>query len=145
MPANIGLNPDLDQGGTTNQHTRVYRGPTLGWADVFVKPALLVTTTGTTTLSDGVTMVFVKVAATVNIQLPDVSKWMQQNFNRPDPGFDGSIWIKDLGGNAATFNITVTPFGTQSIDLLAQAFTIVEARQLLRLYPLNDLSGWFSG
>lgn len=136
---------DLDKSGLNFQRTRVYRGPSLGWSDVFVGPSQDVTAAGTTTLGAGASVVLVNVAGLVTIQLPDVASWIQENFSRPNNSFQGAIWIKDLGGHAAAFNITVTPFGSQKIDNLAQSFTILQNRQLLRLYPLNDSSGWFSG
>lgn len=139
------MTADLDQSGNSYQRVNVNLGPSLGWVTVFVKPEINVTTTGTTTLSAGDSIVLVNVAAVVTIQLPDVTKWLQENYYRPATGFERAVWIKDLGGNAAAFNITVTPFGAQTIDNLAQSFTIVQNRQLLRLYPRNSLTGWYSG
>ncbi len=136
---------DLDQSGQTFQWVYVNLGPTLGWVKTLVKPSQEITSAGTTTLGSGASLVFVNVAGAVTILLPDVRSWLKEAQYQPATGFERAIWIKDLGGNAATFNITVTPFSTQTIDLLAQSFTILQTRQLLRLYPLNDLSGWFSG
>lgn len=135
---------DLDKSGLAFQWTKVYRGPSLGWQMVMVKPSQDVTDAGTTTLGPGASLVLVNCLGLVTILLPDVSSWVQENFSRPNDAFEGAILIKDLGGHAAAFNITVTPFGTQKIDNLAQSFTIMQNRQLLRLYPLNDLSGWAS-
>ncbi len=136
---------DLDQGGNLSQIVRVYRGPTLGWEMVYVKPPRNVVAAGAVTLSPGDSMVFVNVAGLVTINLPLVSAWLRENYDSPHNAFEGAIWIKDLGGHAAAFNITVTPFGADTIDGQAISYTIVQNHQLLRLYPLTDLTGWFSG
>jgi hypothetical protein len=136
---------DLDQGGLTYQKTRVYLGPSLGWVEVQVMPSQAITAVGSYTLVAGASMVMVNVAGLVTINLPDVSKWLLEVAYQPATGFERAIWVKDLGGNAAAFNITIHPFGTQKIDNLQQDFTIVQNRQLIRLYPMNDLSGWFVG
>lgn len=143
--AAIGLTSDLDKGGNSFQRVRVYRGPSLGWVETYVKPALSVTSGGTTTLSAGASIVLVNFAGAVTINLPKASAWFAEAFARPNPVFENAIYIKDFGGNAAANNITVHPFAGDKIDNLAQDFTIVQNRQLLRLYPMNDLTGWFSG
>ena len=136
---------DLDQGGNAAQNIKVYLGPSLGWVRQQVRPEQYVTTGGATTLTGGVGVVFVSVASAVTINLPDVKSWVYESAYYQATAFERAIWIKDLGGNAAAFNITVAPFGSQAIDGLAQNFTIIQNRQLLRLYPLFDLTGWFSG
>lgn len=136
---------DLDQSGQYFQSTKVYLGPSLGWRMVQVQPTRTITAAGTTTLDAGDSVVFVNVAGAVTVNLPDVRLWMGQNYSRPMTGFERAIWVKDLGGNAAANNITVHPFTGQKIDNLLSDFVIVQNRQLLRLYPLNDLTGWFSG
>ena len=145
MGSTLNLNADLDQSGTGFQRVRAYLGPSLGWKELYVKPSQSVVAAGTVTLPPGTSIVFVNVAGLVTLLLPDITKWVQENAGQPATGLERSIWIKDLGGNANAFNITVTPFDSQKIDLLQQSFIIVQNRQLLRLYPLNDLSGWFSG
>ncbi len=136
---------DLDQGGSTYQWAKVFLGPSLGWSYVQVKPTQYVTTASTITLAAGASMVMVNVAGSVTVNLPDVTKWRFETANQPSTGFERAIWIKDLGGHAAATPITVHPFGSQKIDNLAQDFSIAQNRQLLRLYPLSDLTGWFSG
>ena len=134
---------DLDQGGVVLQRTKVYMGPTLGWMEAYVRPETNVTAGGTYNVTLGDNVILVNVAATVTIQLPDVPLWLNQFRSRsPIAIFEGSIFIKDIGGNAAAFNITVTPFGTQTIDNLAQSFIIGQNRADLRLYPKPDASGW---
>lgn len=138
---------DLDKSGNPYQRVRINLGPTLGWYIVNVQPLtqLDITVAGTFVVSAGVNLIMVNVAGLVTVQLPDVTLWVQQSLVLDVSTYQGALWIKDLGGHAAAFNITVTPFGTQKIDNLAQSFTLVQNRQLLRLYPLSDLSGWFSG
>lgn len=135
---------DLDKGGNTLQLTRVYLGPTLGWAMAYINPARFITSAGSTQLILGDSVVFVNVAALVTILLPDAVQWLQQfPMKSAIATFGEYLYIKDYGGNAAAFNITVTPFGTQKIDNLA-GLTIGQNRQSIRLYPLADASGWAS-
>lgn len=136
---------DLDQGGFTYQKVRVWMGPSLGWVDQQVKPNFNIVIAGTFNLPAGTSIVLINVAGLVTVNLPSVAAWLKEPACNPMTAFERALWIKDLGGNAQAFNITVAPFGTDKIDNLGISFTIVQNRQLLRLYPLNDLSGWMSG
>lgn len=135
---------DLDQSGFGWQRARVHLGPTLGWVDTQVRPSRTITTPGTYDVLPGDSVIFVNAAGSVTINLPDVRAWVNEWAYQPATGFERAIWIKDFG-HAAASPITIHPFGTQQIDGLAQDFSIVQNRQLLRLYPLIDMSGWFSG
>lgn len=136
---------DLDQSGQGYQQIRVYLGPSLGWVMVRVKPQTFINSAGTYSFQPGDSILLINVAGLVTIPLPSVARWVKETSYNPATGFERAIYIKDYGGNAVAFPITVTPDGTDTIDKFAASFTIVQARQLLRLYPLNDLSGWFSG
>lgn len=135
---------DLDQGGMITRKTKVYRGPTLGWAECFAQPQTIVTTTPyTLVVGDGI--ILLNLAGVQTINLPKCSEWVNKFLLTHDNPFELAIWIKDFGGNAAAFNKTIHPFAGDKIDNLAIDFTIVQNRQLLRLYPINDLTGWISG
>ena len=136
---------DLDKSGNVFQGLRIYLGPSLGWVMTRVKPEFFITAAGTYTLTTDVGVTMVNVAASVSIILPDVSQWVSEFAYNPGTSFERAIWIKDLGGNAAAFPITITPFGTQAIDAVPSAMQITTNHQLARLYPLSDLSGWFVG
>jgi hypothetical protein len=59
--------------------------------------------------------------------------------------FDRSLWIKDLSGTASQLApIVIMPSGTDQIDQLS-SFSIITTNDLIRLYPLTDLSGWYTG
>ena len=137
---------DLDQSGNGFQGVRTFIGPTLGWTQVRVRPERLITVAGTynATSDDGV--ILVNVAGLVTLTLPDVRAWFNQPYSQPAPSFERAIWIKDIGGNAAAFNITVLPWvgGGQRIDQQISA-ALTANFQMLRLYPISDFSGWFVG
>jgi hypothetical protein len=147
-------NTDLDQGGHGYPRTRAYLGPSLGWVDQLVKPVTLVQSPlyGVQP-GDSVIMVDTNVVGpSCTIILPDVIAWVQQPQYQPATGFEKALWIKDIGGNAASSNIFVQPFTGQKIDNLAISFQIVQNRQLLRLYPIvewnyppGEFIGWFTG
>lgn len=99
---------------------------------------------GQTVLPAGTSLVLVNVAASVTIQLPSIVSWVQEVALQPTTAFDRSIWIKDLGYNAANFNITITPFSGDTIDNQS-SFSIITNGDLIRLYPLINLTGWFVG
>jgi hypothetical protein len=139
------LPSDLDKGGAYSQKQRVWFGPTEGWKDSFVLPSVTITSGGVTNLPAGISLLLIDVAATVTINLPSAIVVLQQTAYQPANGIERSIWIKDFGGNAAAFNITVNPFGTEKFDKTLTQLIIGQNRQLVRLYPLGDGTGWFVG
>lgn len=136
----------LDQGGSNCQFTNVYLGPTLGWARVPVVPEILVTPATAYTVPSYASRILLK-GAVKSVTLPSVSQWMLASLPLANTAsFDRSIWIKDLGYNAGTGGaaIVITPNGTDQIDAQS-SFSIITPGQLIRLYPLTDLSGWYVG
>lgn len=133
---------DLDQSGHGFQRVRTYLGPSLGWKDELVSPSTDITTGGIHVVQPGESLLLVDVSAVVQINLPDVARWFQQTADQPATGFERSITVKDIGGNAANFNIAVVPFGQQAIDNIQQALVISQAKANVKLIPLVDLSGW---
>jgi hypothetical protein len=132
---------DLDQGGFA-QRQSVYLGPTLGWQLLRTKPEMYITNGGSYTLGPDNGVVLVSTPATVTLTLPDVTKWSNEPFGQPVTAFERTIWIKDIGGYAGSFHITVTAFPSQTIDTASSA-VINTFFGVLRLYPLADQSGWF--
>lgn len=134
----------LDQGGSNAQWTKVYLGPTIGWVMLPIVPELEVTSAAALVLSPYTSRVILK-AAVKAIALPSVSAWMLAQFQANQASFDRSIWIKDFAGLASDVApIVVTPNGTDLIDGLA-SYSIVTPNDLIRLYPLTDLTGWYIG
>lgn len=135
----------LDQGGSNAQWVRTWLGPTLGWAMLPVMPELIVTTAGAYTAPAFSSRILLNAAVT-SVQLPSVSQWMEATLPLANiAAFDRSLWIKDYAGNASVGNpITITPAGTDTIDGLA-SFQISTPNDLIRLYPMTNLVGWYVG
>lgn len=138
---------DLDKSGDSFQQVRTYFGPTLGWAMVRVKPSREIAAGGFQNIGSGDGIIFVTAPAgsIVTLQLPPVARWLKERHPHGVPDLEGCLFIKDLGGNAATTNIRIECALGETIDRIPGIFLIIQNRQLLRLYPLNDLTGWFSG
>jgi hypothetical protein len=107
-----------------------------------VKPEFYITAGGSYTLGPDNGVVLVNTPAAVTLNLPDVTQWMNEPFGQPVTAFERTIWVKDLGGYAGSFPITVQAFPSQKIDTAISA-TINTFFRVLRLYPLPDRSGWF--
>lgn len=137
-------NADLSQldKGIVYQSLNTYRGPTLGWAMSFIKPARVVVSS--TTLSSGDSVILLTNRASFTITLPNVAAWVKENFDQPYTPFERCIWIKDLTGAADVNPITILPADGQKIDLLS-SFTLALPYGALRFYPLADFSGWYVG
>lgn len=95
------------------------------------------TVTANATVGTNDSVILVNSMTPVTISLPDLSSWTTGFFAR-------SVWVKDIGGNAAAANITIAPFGSQTIDTLS-SLMLVSNHAIARLYPLSDLSGWYVG
>ncbi len=98
---------DLDQGGTIRLWEKTYLGPSLGWIMLQVSSIVPVVTGGTTTVPAGTTLVTVNFNGTVSLQLAS-SIPILGTITQP-------LTVVDVGGFAATNNITILPFGTEKI------------------------------
>lgn len=79
------------------------------------------------------------------IALPSVASWVVAPPQQNNTAFDRSILIKDLiGAASAAAPVVVTPSGTDQIDTLA-TYSIITPFDLIKLFPLSDLSGWWVG
>src|SRR5207344_2883135 len=134
-----------DKSGRGFQRVRTYLGPSLGWTEELVQPTTEITVGGTYNVQPGDSLLLVEVAAAVTINLPDVISWVNQRASQPATSFDRSITVKDIGGNAANFNIVIVPFGQQTIDNLQNSVVMSTARQVVKFVPLIDMSGWAVG
>jgi hypothetical protein len=136
---------NLDQGSNA-QFTRTWLGPSLGWAMLPVVPELLVTSVAPLVLGPYTSRVILK-NAVKSVTLPSVVAWVNCQSPSPSPmsAFDRSIWIKDYAQDASLANpIIVSPSGTDTIDGLS-SFSIITAGELIRLYVLSSLEGWYVG
>jgi hypothetical protein len=171
FPTNVGDLGQLDQ-GLPYQSVNVWLGPTLGWVPEFVRPEFTYPNTlinlgpkdsialvntflasspfalvrGGSAIVDvlGESIVELPTSSGPTVFLPDVQAWAREPFYSLYTPFERAIWIKDIGGNAAINNITIVPFGTQTIDG-ATSYTITTNAGIARLYPLNSLQGWYVG
>jgi hypothetical protein len=136
---------DLDQGGTPIQAVVVDLGPSLGGVSTLIGPQTKVVSAGTFTIVPGTSTVLVNAAGPVTLLLPSASAWVLEPAYQPATAFDRSLWIKDYGGNAAAFHITITPNGTDVIDNATGNIQLITNFQVRHLIPLLDLTGWFLG
>lgn len=125
---------DLDQGGTFRQFVRTYLGPSVGWVaspNVNVVP---ITAAGTTTIIQGCTLVTVNIAGLVTVQLPSARSATVPAGVAPGTYLGLPVTVVDVGGHAASFAITILPFGAETIDGLS-SITISSAFGRISLYP----------
>ena len=134
-----------DQGGSNYQRVRAYLGPTLGWVELPVVPELIITSAAALTIPAYASRILLS-AAVKAIALPSVSQWMLASLPLANTAaFDRSIWIKDYIGDASSgAPIVVTPNGSDTIDGLS-SFSIITPSDLIRLYPMTSLAGWYVG
>src|SRR6266487_3842477 len=125
MPSQL----DLDQGGTIRQTQRVYMGPSVGWVNAPASVILPVTTTGTTVVLLGTTLVLVNVNAAVAIQLPSAK--------------DAGVPAIGLSGPYIKSPITILPAAGENIMGLSSISLTVNYGGYT-LNPSNTQQGWTS-
>jgi hypothetical protein len=122
--------------------------PIARMGDVPVQPELIVTVPGALVVPAFASRILLRAAVTP-ITLPSVGAWVSaQGANglvKNIAAFDRSIWVKDLGGIASVGSpIVVNAAGSDLIDGLG-SYQITIPFELIRLYVLTDLSGWYRG
>lgn len=137
---------DLDKSGNVSQVAKVILGPTIGNVLLPIIPETFVNVGPSYVCQpfDSRILLNATVTPVTSVTLPDVTKWVLAPFQENRASFERSIWVKDFAYKATTNPITITPFAGQFIDGLP-SFQIVTEGLLIRLYPLNDLTGWFVG
>ena len=135
------MSGDLDQGGTFREWVRTYCGPSLGWVMFLVGATKDIIAAGTTNIASGTTLVRVNVAGAVTVQLPTAIVPSPPITTPPTAITGQPITIVDVGGHASTFNITILPFGTETIMGLA-SLTIANDYGAFVLTPDTVNGGW---
>jgi len=137
-----GLSPggQFDQ-GVRSHRFNINRGATLGLETVRIAPQLTISAAGSYGLGPDTSVVLVNVADFVTIFLPEAAAWQQMAFDQFPNAFDGGILVKDIGGHAAAFNISVISIGTETIDT-GLTYTLSTNFAKATFIPLNDGSGW---
>src|SRR3974390_390797 len=100
---------DFDQSGTQREWRRVYLGPSVGWLDAPYQTLLPVTVAGTYNLDPSTNLVEVNVAGAVTIVLPSCQFPASGAQAQPRLFVSNPITVIDIGGNAASNNITINP------------------------------------
>jgi hypothetical protein len=102
---------DLDQssGAITRHWQRVYMGPSIGWLDIPGQNVQPITTAGTYTIDPSTNLIEVNVAGAVTIVLPSCQFPAAGAQAQPRLFAANPITVVDVGGNAATNNITINP------------------------------------
>jgi hypothetical protein len=136
---------DLDQPSTIRfQWGQLYAGPTVGWVAYPVQNLLSITAAGTYVLDPAVNVVEVNVAGSVTIQLPSC-----QNPGVPAGAMPGlytknPITIVDVGGNAASNNITINPNNVSETVMGLASVKIQTAYGGFALLPVPAQRTWTS-
>lgn len=133
---------DLDQGGSVRQWVRRFLGPSVGWVLSPDDNVVPITTAGTTTVLVGTTLVTVNVNGDVTVQLPSAKAPTNATPGAlPGKSLGLPITVVDIGGHAATHNVTILPFGTETIMGLASV-TISNDFGAMSLIPNLTAGGW---
>ncbi len=139
MPSQL----DLDQGGTARQTQRVYMGPSVGWVNAPASVILPITTSGTTVVLLGATLVTVNVNGAVTIQLPSAKDAGVPAIGLSGPYIKSTITIVDIGGFAQAHPITILPAAGENIMGLSQIQITINYGGYT-LNPSNAQQGWTS-
>jgi hypothetical protein len=100
---------DLDQSGVSRQWEQTYLGPSVGWVWRPLQNILPIVTAGTYAIDPSFNLIEVNVAAAVTIVLPSCQFPVAGAQAQPRLFTSNPITIVDIGGNAATYNVTINP------------------------------------
>jgi hypothetical protein len=138
----MGSQTDLDQGGNFRQFVKRYLGPSVGWVNSPDDNVVPITSGGTTTIAAGATLIPVNYNGAVTVQLPSAKASTTATAGAvPGLSLALPITVVDIGGFAASHNITILPFGTEKIMGLS-SISISVAYGAFTLIPNLSAGGW---
>jgi hypothetical protein len=109
---------DFDQSGVFREYGNIFLGPSIGPITIPIFSNLSITSAGTYALAKGTTRVSVNVAAPVTIMLPPSQPVAggPPAIAAPGAHINWPITIADVGGNAATFPITIAAMPGDTVE-----------------------------
>lgn len=135
---------DLDQGGTSREWTKSWRGPSVGFIWVPQRNVLQITAAGTYALDPSTSLVEVNVAGAVTIVLPSAVVPTVGPQAQPGLFAQNPITIVDIGGNGAANPITIQ---AKNINENVMGFASIQLATNYGGYTLTPSSvqkGWTS-
>lgn len=134
---------DLDQGGTSREWVRAYRGPSVGWIWVPLRNVLMVSLAGTYNLDPSVSLVEINVNGLVTVVLPSAVDPGAGAQALPGLFAKNPVTVVDIGGFASVANpytiqrnnVNENIVGLASIQITAQYGGFV-------LKPSSTQKGW---
>jgi hypothetical protein len=137
---------DLDQSsGTITRHwQRVYMGPSIGWLDIPGQNVQPVTAAGTYTIDPSINLIEVNVAGAVTIVLPSCQFPAAGPQALPRLFASNPVTIVDVGGNAASNNITIQPNNVAETVMGLTSIKIATAYGGFTLQPVPAQKTWTS-
>ena len=133
---------DLDQGGTSRQWVNVNMGPTIGWVSLPGRNPYAINSAGTFALAPDTSLVLVNIAGLVTITLPTAIDPEVPGGVQPALFSKTPITIVDIGGHAASFNITIQPFTLAENIMGLSSLQITSNYGSYTLEPSNTQKGW---
>lgn len=137
---------DLDQGGTPRRWKMTNLGPSLGWQMAPDSSSELnITTSGTTFVSPGTSLIKVNVNGAVTINLYQAQGNAAGPTANPGTYLATPITIVDVGGYAATHNITINAFNAGNGDETIDGFDNIVIKNNFGAFVLTpnvEAGGW---
>jgi hypothetical protein len=135
---------DLDQGGTSRQWRKTYLGPSVGWIEAPAQNILPITSAGTYNIDPSTNLIEVNVAAAVTIVLPPCQFPLAGAQAQPRLFASNPITIIDIGGNAASNNITIQPNNASETVMGLTSIKIATNFGGFTLQPVPSARTWTS-
>jgi hypothetical protein len=135
---------DLDQSGVSRQWSQTYLGPSVGWIWRPLQNVQPITAAGTYTIDPSTNLIEVNVAAAVTIILPSCQLPAAGVQAQPRLFASNPITIVDIGGNAASNNITINPNNPAETVMGLASIKIATAYGGFTLQPVSAQKTWTS-
>jgi hypothetical protein len=134
---------DLDQGGTSREWVRAWRGPSVGWIYVPMRNVLMITAAGTYALDPSTSLVEVNVNGLVTVVLPSAVTPTVGPQALPGLFAQNPVTIVDIGGFASGANpITIQRNNANENVLGLTQIQITAQYGGFSLRPSSTQKGW---
>lgn len=134
---------DLDQGGTSREWARAYRGPSVGWINVPLRNVLSITAAGTYNLDPSVSLVEVNASGLVTVVLPPATDPSAGAGAQPGLFAKNPVTVVDVGGFASVASPITIQRNNASENIVGLASIQIQTNYgAFALRPSSVQKGW---